>query len=170
MDASGRVLFVGTFSKVMFPALRLGYVVVPEERIEAARRARVLADFACPDLSQVTMAAFMLEGHFDRHVRRMRTLYQRRHTLLVEALRQRFGGTIEVAPSSAGMNLVVWLPPQLDDRTIADRAQQAGLDLFPLSAVTVAHRRRPGLLLGFGGINDQEILEGVEKLAGLIDP
>jgi GntR family transcriptional regulator/MocR family aminotransferase len=84
--------------------------------------------------------------------------------LLVHVLKKRLGDRVEVASSDAGMNLVVWLPPHLDDRLVVAEAKRHDLDLMPLSALTVAHHRRPGLLLGFGGIQEREIVEGVDRL------
>jgi GntR family transcriptional regulator/MocR family aminotransferase len=164
LDPDGRVIFAGTFSKILFPALRLGYLVVPPRLVDVFRRVRVLADFTSPYLLQAAVAAFITEGHFERHIRRMRTLYQRRQELLVHVLKRRLGGKIDVASADAGMNLVVWLPPSLDDRLVVAEAKRHGLDLMPLSALTVAHHRRPGLLLGFGGISEREIVEGVDRL------
>jgi GntR family transcriptional regulator/MocR family aminotransferase len=168
-DADGRVIFAGTFSKILFPALRLGYLVVPPRLVEVFRRLRVLADFTSPYLLQAAVAEFITEGHFERHIRRMRTLYQRRQALLVHVLKRRLGGRIDVASADAGMNLVVWLPPYLDDRRVVAEAKRHDLDLMPLSALTVAHHRRPGLLLGFGGISEREIVEGVDRLERVLD-
>jgi GntR family transcriptional regulator/MocR family aminotransferase len=164
MDPNGRVVFVGTLSKIMFPALRLGYLVVPPGLVDAFRRARILSDMTSPYLLQAAMAEFIMEGHFERHIRRMRTLYQRRHELLVHLLKKRLGSRVDVANSEAGMNLVVWLPSHVDDREIAAEAKKHDLDLLPLSELTVAHQRRPGLLLGFGGIQERDIVEGVDRL------
>ena len=163
-DPDGRVIFAGTFSKILFPALRLGYLVVPSQLVETFRRVRVLADFTSPYLLQAAVAEFITEGHFERHIRRMRTLYQRRQELLVHVLKRRLGERIDLTSSDAGMNLVVWLPPHLDDRLVVAEAKKYDLDLMPLSALTVAHYRRPGLLLGFGGIQEREIIEGVDRL------
>jgi GntR family transcriptional regulator/MocR family aminotransferase len=164
MDPNGRVVFVGTLSKIMFPALRLGYMVVPPSLVAAFRRARLICDFTSPYLLQAAVAEFIMEGHFERHIRRMRTLYQRRHDLLVHMLKKRLGSRIEVASAQAGMNLVVWLQSHVDDRLVALEAKQHDLDLLPLSALTMAHPRQPGLLLGFGGIQERDIIEGVDRL------
>ncbi len=163
-DNTGRVMFAGTLSKIMFPALRLGYLVVPHGLIEPFRRLRVLSDFTSPYLLQATMAEFIVEGHFERHIRRMRTLYQRRHHVLVHLLQKRLGSRVEIVPSDAGMNLTVWLQPHLDDRLVAKEARRVDLDLLPVSVLTLTPGRRPGLLLGFSGIQEREILEGVDKL------
>jgi GntR family transcriptional regulator/MocR family aminotransferase len=164
LDPAGRVVFVGTLSKMMFPALRLGYLVVPPALLEPLRRLRLLSDFSSPHLLQAAVAEFIVEGHFERHIRRMRTLYQSRHELLVHVLRKRLGDRVAIASSDAGMNLVLWLPPHLDDQRVAAAAKAHDLDLLPLSALTVSHFHRPGLLLGFGGIQEREIVEGVERL------
>jgi GntR family transcriptional regulator/MocR family aminotransferase len=164
LDPAGHVIFVGTLSKIMFPALRLGYLVVPPALVEPLRRLRILSDFASPSLLQATLADFIAEGHLERHIHRMRTLYRRRQELLLTLLHTRLAGRVEPAPSDAGMNLVVWLPPRLDDRMVAREAKRVGVDLLPLSVLTVAHRPRPGLLLGFGGIQEQEITDGVDAL------
>lgn len=164
MDPNGRVVFIGTLSKIMFPALRLGYMVVPPGLADLFRRVRILSDMTSPYLLQAAMAEFIMEGHFERHIRRMRTLYQRRHELLTHLLKKRLGSRIEVANSEAGMNLVVWLPSHVDDRAVAAEAKQHDLDLLPLSELTMAHERRPGILLGFGGIQERDIVEGVDRL------
>jgi GntR family transcriptional regulator/MocR family aminotransferase len=163
-DPNGRVIFIGTFSKIMFPALRLGYVVLPPALIEPFRRARVIADFTSPHLLQAAVAEFIADGHFERHIRRMRTLYQRRHELLTQLLRKRFSAAVTVSSSDAGVNLVVWLPPHVDDTAVATDARAHDLDLMPMSALTYGAIRRPGLLLGFGGVQEPEITEGVDRL------
>lgn len=164
LDANGRVIFVGTFSKILYPALRVGYMVLPPGLVEIFRRARVLADFTSPYLLQAALTELINEGHFERHIRRMRTVYQRRQQLLVHTLRSRLGPRVEFAYADAGMNLVMWLPRHLDDRRVAAAALHHDLDLTTLSAFAVSPHQRPGLLLGFGGIHDQEIIEGVDRL------
>ncbi len=164
LDAHGRVIFIGTLSKILYPSLRVGYMVVPPPLVEVFRRARVLSDFASPALVQAALTEFITEGHFERHIRRMRMVYQRRQQLLLRGLTTRLGPRVEFAYTDAGMNLVMWLPRHLDDRRVAAEALHHGLDLTPVSAFAVSPQQRPGLLLGFGGIPDQEIVEGVARL------
>jgi GntR family transcriptional regulator/MocR family aminotransferase len=164
LDAHGRVIFVGTLSKILFPSLRVGYMVVPPRLVEMFRRARMLADFASPALVQAALTEFVTEGHFERHIRRMRVVYQRRQQLLVHSIRARLGARVEFSYADAGMNLVMWLPRHLNDRRVAAEAAQYRLDLTTLSAFAMTPHQRPGLLLGFGGVSDPEIIDGVTRL------
>ena len=110
LDTAGRVIYAGTFSKVLFPALRLGYLVVPPELVDAFVAARALADRHSPSVTQAALADFIDGGHFARHVRRTRALYAERQAALVHAARRTLGGLLEVAPAEAGMHLMGWLP------------------------------------------------------------
>ncbi len=122
LDTAGRVIYVGTFSKVLFPALRLGYLVVPPELVDAFVAARALADRHSPSVTQAALADFIDGGHFARHVRRTRALYAERQAALVRAAQRTLGGLLEVAPAEAGMHLMGWLPVGVDDRVAARAA------------------------------------------------
>ncbi|MDQ4106850.1 MAG: PLP-dependent aminotransferase family protein, partial [Actinomycetota bacterium] len=115
LDSGGRVIYVGTFSKVLFPSLRLGYLVVPENLVDAFCAARALSDRHAPVVEQAVLTDFIVEGHFSRHMRRMRTLYTERQAALVEAAGRKLAGILEVRPAEAGMHLVGWLPEGADD-------------------------------------------------------
>lgn len=169
-DRRGCVLLSGTFSKVLFPALRLGYLVAPAPFARAIARAKGITDITTPYLQQAVLADFIAEGHFERHIRKMRAVYHRRHDLLVRLLGKELGSSVEISRGQAGMNLVVWLPPRHDDGAIAAAGQALGLDLIPMSALYLNHAPvpRPGLLLGFGGIRETDLVEGVEKLGELL--
>src|SRR2546423_13628180 len=108
LDKDGRVIYLGTFSKVMFPSLRIGYVVVPVDLVDAFVAARGVLSRFTPSIDQAALADFIHEGHFTRHIRRMRTLYAERQNLLVEAARRELAGLIEVQPHDAGILLVGW--------------------------------------------------------------
>lgn len=164
LDSKGCVLHVGSFSKTLFPALRLGYLVVPHDLIEVFSAAATLVDIAAPTLPQAVLADFISEGHLQSHLRRMRPLYARRQRLLVEALRERLGGFLEVAPAEAGMHLVAWLPESQDDRAASRRARARGIDALPLSSYSL-HPSRPGLLIGFACVECEQIGPGVRRLA-----
>jgi GntR family transcriptional regulator / MocR family aminotransferase len=166
LDTGGRVIYIGTFSKVLFPALRLGYMVAPAGTVDAFAAARALADRHPPGPSQALVAEFLMEGHFARHVRRMRTLYAERQAALVSAARREWDGLLEVSPADAGMHLVAWLAKGANDRGVSNRAAAAGVSAPPLSAYCHSVVARPALLLGYAAINARKIQEGARRLTG----
>jgi GntR family transcriptional regulator/MocR family aminotransferase len=168
LDRQGRVIYLGTFSKVLFPALRLGYLVVPEDLTEGFIAAHALADRHCPSLVQAVLADFIADGHFARHLRRMRTLYAERQEALVKSARRELGGLLEVEPGEAGMHLVGWLPENVDDRVAARAAAEAGVTTAPLSAYRMGAPGRGGLLLGYAAFPPRDIRDGVRRLAGAL--
>jgi len=165
LDSSGRVIYTGTFSKVLFPALRLGYMVVPKQLVDAFVSARALADRHPPGLEQALAAEFLAEGHFARHLRRMRALYAERQQALLAALRSEIGDGLEVAPAEAGMHLIGWLRNGADDSAVAQKAAEAGVLVTDLSAYSMKAQLRPGLLLGYAAFTPRQIREAARKLA-----
>jgi GntR family transcriptional regulator/MocR family aminotransferase len=164
LDTDARVIYVGTFSKVMFPALRLGYVVVPKDLVEAFSTARDATDQFSSTLYQAAMTDFIREGHFARHIRRMRMLYMERRTALAGAIHKRMGDKLEVIGAEAGMHLVGLLPPSVDDVAISKRATEMGISAMPLSSCYAKPPVRGGLILGYGGTDARQIHEGIRKL------
>jgi len=164
LDRAGRVIYVGTFSKVLFPALRLGYVVVPRDLVEAFLATRLFLDMHPPWLEQVVLAEFMAAGHFARHIRRMRTLYAERQAALVEAARQ-LSGALDVRPAGAGMHLLGWLPAGSDDQAIAQLAARHQVSTRPLSRFFLEPLAQRALLLGYAAVPIPAIQEGVRRLA-----
>ncbi len=169
LDNAGRVIYVGTFNKVMFPSLRLGYVVVPRDLIEAFSSARDATDVFSSTLFQVVMADFIREGHFARHIRKMRMLYMDRRTTLVDTIKKEIGEKLEVIGTEAGMHLVALLPRGVSDVAVVRRAAKAGISAMPLSFCYSKPPARGGLILGFGGVDQRQIREGVRKLAACLD-
>jgi GntR family transcriptional regulator/MocR family aminotransferase len=168
LDTAGRVIYAGTFSKVLFPALRLGYLVVPPELVDAFIAARALADRHSPSVTQAALADFIDGGHFARHVRRTRALYAERQAALVRAAQRTLGGLLEVAPAEAGMHLMGWLPAGVDDRAAARAALARAVDVPPLSAYRARPTRpsaRGGLMLGYAAYAPREIDEACGRLA-----
>jgi GntR family transcriptional regulator/MocR family aminotransferase len=164
LDTSARVIYVGTFSKVMFPALRLGYVVVPKDLAEAFATARDANDQFSSTLYQAVMTDFIRAGHFARHIRRMRMLYMERRTALVDAIHKHMSDTLEVIGAEAGMHLVALLPPGVDDVAFSRKAAALGVSAMPLSSCYAKAPARGGLILGYGGTDVRQIHEGVRNL------
>ena len=168
MDAAARVIYVGTFSKVLFPSLRVGYVVVPPALWDRFVRLREGLDIFSPTLPQAVLADFLSEGHFARHLRRMRKLYQGRRDALVGAVRRELGDLVTVVGADAGLHLSVLLPPGVDDREVLRRAAARGLTGSALSSCYAGRRRRSGLILGFGGSDERGLREAMATLASVI--
>jgi GntR family transcriptional regulator/MocR family aminotransferase len=164
LDAGARVIYVGTFNKVMFPALRLGYLVVPKDLVPAFSSARDATDVFSSTLYQAVMTDFIREGHFARHIRRMRILYMQRRKALVETIEKQIGEKLEVIGAEAGMHLVALLPRGVSDVTVAQKAAQMGISAMPLSACYSKSPARGGLILGYGGADAHQISDGIRKL------
>ncbi|MCE7982808.1 MAG: PLP-dependent aminotransferase family protein [Caldilinea sp. CFX5] len=162
-----RVLYSGTFSKVLFPGLRLGYLVTPPSLTEAFSDALFLAHRYLPVFDQAVLADFILDGHFARHIRRMRTLYAERQQVLVTALQQQLSAHLTVGYAEAGLHLVAWCNNGLNDEQIAEAAWQQGVEVAPISAYVMGAPIRSGLVLGYGMLKPEEIRIGVQKLAGV---
>jgi GntR family transcriptional regulator/MocR family aminotransferase len=165
LDQHDRVIYIGTFSKVMFPSLRLGYAIVPAELAEAFARARAAADRHPPTVDQAALAEFIAQGHLGRHIRRVRALYQERRDLLCELARRELAGALDVLAPDTGMHTVGWLPPRVNDGAASKRAFAAGVDAPPLSAYRHTAGGRGALLLGFSAYDARELAAGVHKLA-----
>jgi GntR family transcriptional regulator/MocR family aminotransferase len=169
LDPAGRVIYAGTLSKVMFPSIRIGYLVVPPALQEAFLRARATLDDHASTVVQPALAAFIAEGHFAAHIRRMRALYADRQAVLVAAAGRHLAGLLEVTAEEAGMHLVAGLAPALaarmDDTEAAAVAARAGIVVSPLSRYYAGRPRRQGLLLGYAGFPDCEIERKAKALA-----
>ncbi len=168
LDGAGRVVYVGTFSKVLFPSLRLGYLVVPPDLVDAFVTARELSDRQPPGVDQAVLAEFIAEGHFARHLRRTRALYAERQAVLVEEAHDRLSGRLEVGPAEAGMHLVGWLPPEENDAEASRRAAGHGVEAPAVSLYGETADGRGGLLLGYAAVGDAEIRDGVRRLAAAL--
>jgi len=168
LDSNARVVYIGTFSKVLFPSLRLGYLVIPSDLLERFLAIRRAMDLGPPTFYQEVLADFMGQGHFARHIRRMRILYRDRRSALVNSIHEEFGPRVEVLGSEAGMHLVVTLPKGSRDLEIAERAARENLWMWPLSPAYFGAPAQPGLILGFGSATAAEIPGAVGKLRSLL--
>jgi GntR family transcriptional regulator/MocR family aminotransferase len=168
LDTAGHVIYMGTFSKVLFPALRLGYLVVPSWSVDAFAHARASTGRHAPTLDQAVLAEFIAEGHFAHHLRAMRVLYHERQKAFLATVSSGLAGLIDVRPSAAGMHLVGWLAASLDDVLISRRAAEAGIDVRPISAHALGCAVPPGLLLGYTALRSQETQDGLATLARVL--
>jgi GntR family transcriptional regulator/MocR family aminotransferase len=168
LDHGSRVIYIGTFSKVLFPSLRLGYIVIPPDLIERFLVVRLTIDISPPTFFQAVLADFIREGHFSRHIRRMRLLYRDRRSALLESLKNDLGVVVDVTGEQAGLHLSMTLPRGFRDHEIAERALQQRLWLAPLSASYLERPAQQGLILGFSNTSTEEIPRAVRKLRDIV--
>lgn len=170
MRGGERVIYSGSFSKVLLPSLRLGYLVVPANLVPAFERAKLFNDIACPTVDQLVLADFLNEGHFARHVRRMRRIYGTRQDLFVELAAKELKGLLDLPPTHAGMHILGKLLGRHASRDVAvsKEAADAAIHALPLSACRVTSRGPGGLVLGFAGATERELREGVQKLKRIL--
>jgi GntR family transcriptional regulator/MocR family aminotransferase len=171
LDDEGRVIYAGTFSKVLFPSLRLGYLVLPDALVGAFRTAKWLVDRHSPTLEQEALATFIAEGSYDRHLRRMRRIHGRRRAALLEALADHLGERVRVVGANAGVHVLVWLEgmeaARADD--VAAAARRRGVGAYPVTPYYVGRPPCAGLLLGYAVMDEAHIREGVRRLGAALD-
>ncbi|MGC2229396.1 MAG: PLP-dependent aminotransferase family protein, partial [Candidatus Sulfotelmatobacter sp.] len=163
LDCNSRVIYIGTFSKVLFPSLRLGYLVVPPDLTERFLAVRLAMDIGPPSFYQAVLADFISTGHFSRHIRRMRLLYSERRRVLIDSIRKDLGFAADVTGGEAGMHLSVTLKG-INDCEVAERASSRNLWLVPLSTSYLGKASRQGFILGFGSTEVADIPNAVRKL------
>ncbi len=165
--APDRVVYAGSASKTLAPGLRLGWLAMPAHLAEPMAAAKIAADRGSPALEQLALADLITRGEFDRHLRRMRPVYRRRRDALLAALGRRLPW-LEPAGVSAGLHLVTWLPPDLDEAAVVDAAARAGVGIEGVTAYRISHPGPGGLIFGYATVNEQAITEGVGILARVI--
>jgi GntR family transcriptional regulator/MocR family aminotransferase len=165
LDTDGRVVFVGTLNKVLFPSLRLGYLVVPDALVDAFVAIKSLTTRFGPGLAQAVTCDFMDAGHFGRHVRRMRDLYAARLGALRDGVARDLEGLVALRGGDAGMHTIGWLPADVDEGAAASAAAAYGLEVMGIRRFWERHPLGPGLNLGFSAVDEAEIARGTENLA-----
>ncbi|AHI66930.1 aminotransferase class I and II family protein [Burkholderia thailandensis] len=170
LDDAGRVIYVGSLGKMLFPSLRLGYMVVPEHLVETFRTGLSELYREGQLMQQAVLAEFIMDGYLTSHVRRMRALYGERRQLLIDAIHARFGDALPVMGDEAGLHLVIGLPNGCDDRAITQTAFDAGVIVRPLTTYyNQADTARDGLLLGYACVPNERIAPAFDTLAQTIE-
>jgi len=170
LDVSGRVLYIGTFNKTVFPALRLAYLVLPESLVDPALALRRRGAQHAPTIEQLILTDFLEGGHYVRHIRAMRALCRERRDALIAAMEREAAGLLSVSRPDTGLHAVAWLPPGVDDQEASRVAAEHGVEAVALSCYCVTQPERGGLVLGYGGIRTSEIIGGVQKLVAALRP
>ncbi len=170
LDQRGAVLYAGTFSKSMFPALRLGYLVVPRHLFGIFRSTKTLLDIGCSTLEQLALADFIREGYYERHLRRSRARNATRRQALLEAVDRHIGSRAQIAGSEAGLHVLVWLPGMAFNRTaeLCRKAAKIGVGAYPVGPLFSTPPASAGVLLGYASLTEREITEGIRRLASIL--
>ena len=168
MDRSGRVIYVGTFAKLLFPALRLGFMVLPPELAGRIVNALSTTGQFAPLLLQAALADFITEGHMSRHLKRMRRIYAQRRQLFREIVAERLRDEITLSPAEAGIQVVGYLREGIDDIKVSQAAAKRAINVSPLSKYFQNTAATQGLVLGYAACGAAQTREGVERLAQAI--
>jgi len=168
LDRNSRTIYIGTFSKVLFPSLRLGYIVIPPDLVERFAAVRQAMDLCPSPVNQAVLTDFIRQGHFGRHIRKMREVYRERRRLLVSEIRRQIGSACTIVGGEAGLHLAILLNSQVRDTDITARAFKRKLWLSPLSLSYVGVDPRQGLVLGYGNTPTSQIPEALRLLKTLV--
>jgi len=166
LDRNGRVIYIGTFSKTIFSALRLGCMAVPIDLVPLFEAARSVTDGHSSLIDQAVLAKFLIDGHFGRHVRRMRKLYAERQRAFLR-LAEKYLVGVEFEPFPSGMHLIGWLPQGISDQDVSRAMAERGVRAAPLSDYAIKQSKRGGLLFGYAGFNERAMTSAFKRLADL---
>lgn len=170
IDAQQSVVYVGTFSKSLFPALRLAYMVLPEPLIGTFRNAMGAISRSVSTLDQATLARFIQDGHFSAYVRQMHDLYSARRDIFCQTAKETLSGLLDVDVPQSGINTIGWLPTGLNDKEVSNAGRAVGINSFPLSMFRDRPSNRQGLVMGFAAIDEAETRQKLKLLASVIEP
>jgi GntR family transcriptional regulator/MocR family aminotransferase len=171
IDTTGRVVYVGTFSKTLLPTLRLAFMVVPPSLREAAHKAKFVTDWHTATIAQSALAQFIDEGTFARHIRRVGRTYGERHEMLTSEIKRNFGDCLDLVPSSTGLHVAAYArSASVDDiDAIKSRAFDLGVAIQTMTPCQVDRKPPAGLVLGYGAIETARIAEGLRRLRRCFD-
>ncbi|WP_421861571.1 PLP-dependent aminotransferase family protein [Parvibaculum sp.] len=167
LDRGGAAIYMGTFAKTLFPALKIGYLIVPEHLVDAFGTAIRISGHVPPAAMQAALADFIGEGHYGGHVRRMRALYAERRSIVLDALANELSPWLRAAPGEGGLQLSAFLPEDADDRALAAAARKASIHVSPL-ALYQMERGRPGLYMGYASVPEADLKRAAVNLAGVL--
>jgi GntR family transcriptional regulator/MocR family aminotransferase len=167
LDTEGRVIYVGTFSRTVYPALRIGYLVAPASLVNAFTAAKWLCDRHTATLEQDTLAEFITSGAYERHLHRARRENARRRAALLDAIDQHMRDRVTITGERSGTHVVLWPHGRASEETIIARAAAAGVGVYGISRYALL-RRAPGLMLGYSRMQERDIREGIRRLARVL--
>jgi GntR family transcriptional regulator/MocR family aminotransferase len=167
LDREDRAIYLGTFSKILFPSLKLAYLVLPESLVEPVIAAKAIIDTGSATLEQLTLADFISLGHFDRHLRRTNASNAARRNALVDAVRKEFAERAEICGANAGLHLLVWLKGKNGGmiKDVVHKAEKSGVGLYTVDPFYIKPPRRTGVVLGYAPLSERDIREGIRRLA-----
>ncbi|WP_414583366.1 PLP-dependent aminotransferase family protein [Scytonema sp. PCC 10023] len=168
LDRSDSVLYIGTFSKVLFPSLRIGYLVLPKSLVSAFARAKWLSDRHLPLLEQQVLADFIEQGHLERHIRKMRSLYDKRRQALVEALKVHFGEKATILGEKAGIHVMVRFYTPLSDEEIMQRAALLGVGMISAAPHYLKSHSQGEFIFGYGELTEEQLVESICRIAQIL--
>ncbi|MBM3767753.1 MAG: PLP-dependent aminotransferase family protein, partial [Acidobacteria bacterium] len=169
LDDQQRVIYIGTFSKVLMPSLRLAYMVVPHDLVDTIIAARAHTDWSSPVVEQVALTDFITEGHFARHVRRVRAQNSERQKFFLKAAREHLHGLLEVPSKDSGMHLLGWLPDGVDDISVSNDLFAQGVEALPVSRFADPPIGRGALLFGYAPFDERDTVAAMRKIAAVIE-
>jgi GntR family transcriptional regulator/MocR family aminotransferase len=168
LDTEGRVIYVGTFSRTVFPALRVGYLVVPKSLTPAFTGAKWLNDQHSATLEQETLAEFIASGAYERHLRRVRRRNTKLRKVLLDSVHKYLGRRAELTGDGAGAHVVLWLTRQAAEESIVADAAACGVGVYGIARYFLTRPSRPGLVLGYSRMMEEEIREGIRRLGKIL--
>ncbi len=168
LDGGARVLYIGTFSRTLFSALRIGYLIAPKSLVPAFTAAKWLCDRHTATLEQETLAEFIVTGMYERHLRRVRRRNSAHRSALLDAVREYLGDRVEVSGAGAGTHIVLWLDRKRTEQPVITRAAAVGVGIYGTAGYFIDRPSRPGLILGYSRLNERDIREGIRRLAEVL--
>ena len=168
LDTEGRVIYIGTFSRTIFSALRIGYLVVPKSLVAAFTSAKWLCDRHTATLEQETLAEFIDSGLYERHLRRVRRRNAGNRDVLLDAIGKYMGDRVEVTGDGAGAHVVLWPSKRISESVVIERAATRGVGVYGISGYFLTRPSKSGLMLGYSRMKKEEIREGIRRLGGIL--